>query len=105
MEKTIWFTPLPAWAEQLLQSMFIPYWYLQHFPVWKPSFPSLQPLPDLSESKMGQYQTKSIFWSDSPHYQRAAIVRVSFVTPGDPAGQWWEKLLFEEEKHVISFLV
>lgn len=54
---------------------------------------------------MGQYQTKSIIWSDSPHYQRAAIVRVSSVTPGDPTGQWWEKLLFEEEKHVVSFLV
>ena len=35
LEKTIWFTPLPAWAEQLLPSMFIPYWYLQHFPIWK----------------------------------------------------------------------
>lgn len=54
---------------------------------------------------MTQYQTKSIFWSDSIHYQMAAIVRASFVTPGDPTGQWWEKLLFEEEKHVTSFLV
>lgn len=79
MEKTIWFTPLPAWAEQLLQSMFIPYWYLQHFPIWKLSFLCMQPLFGLSESKMGQYQTKNIFWSDRPYYQMAAIVRVSFV--------------------------
>lgn len=35
----------------------------------------------------------------------AAIVRVSFVTPGDPVGQWWEKLLFEEEKHITGFSV
>lgn len=63
MEKTIWFTPLPAWAEQLLQSMFIPYWYLQHFPIWKLtlSFLSLQLLLGGSGSKMGQYQTKSSF--------------------------------------------
>lgn len=63
MEKTICFTPLPAWAEQLLQIMFIPYWYLQCFPIWKltVSFLSIQPLLVLSGSQMGWYRTKSCF--------------------------------------------
>lgn len=103
LEKTVWLAPLSAWAAPFLQSVFIPSWYLQHFPVWKLtlSFLSVQPLLARSGSKWDNAKHKAL-WVRQPSVTNDCYCHGFFCQSSVPNWSVVGKTRFVEEKHVTS---